>query len=101
MLDMGRAWEAVGVLHEALSVSPQDPVATDVLGRALEENAAAEARGMGGVDGEGEEAFEALIKREKEALGKKGDGRARRKGRARVSEVAGEDSMMVVSDEEE
>ncbi len=101
LLDMGRAWEAVGVLHEALSVSPQDPVATDVLGRALEENAAAEARGMGGVDGEGEEAFEALIRREKEALGRKGDGRARRKGRARVSEVAGEDSMMVVSDEEE
>ncbi|KAI9779806.1 MAG: anaphase promoting complex subunit cdc16, partial [Candelina submexicana] len=39
LLEMGRSWEAVVALHEALSVSPQDPVASDLLGKALEENA--------------------------------------------------------------
>ena len=107
LLDLGQPWEAVGVLHEALSVSPQDPVATDCLTRALEENAAV---GRDGVqDEEGEEAFEALIRREKEALGlKPGEGlaavrwgrRTRGKQRGRGSEAA-EDSMMVMSDADE
>ncbi|KAK7544887.1 anaphase-promoting complex subunit Cut9 [Phyllosticta citribraziliensis] len=36
LLSMDRAWDAVVVLHEALAVSPQDPIATDLLSRALE-----------------------------------------------------------------
>ena len=40
LLEMGRPWDAVSALHEALGISPQDPVATDILGRALEESAA-------------------------------------------------------------
>ncbi|KAF2140347.1 uncharacterized protein K452DRAFT_253140 [Aplosporella prunicola CBS 121167] len=36
LLELGRAWDAVVALHEALAVSPQDPIATDLLGRALE-----------------------------------------------------------------
>lgn len=36
LLEMGRAWEAVLALHEALAVSPQDPISTDLLNRALE-----------------------------------------------------------------
>ncbi|KAI4265245.1 MAG: hypothetical protein L6R35_007159, partial [Caloplaca aegaea] len=40
LLELGRGWDAIVALHEALSVSPQDPVATDLLARALEENAA-------------------------------------------------------------
>ncbi|MCJ1310499.1 anaphase promoting complex subunit cdc16 [Agyrium rufum] len=39
LLEMGRSWEAVVAFHEALGVQAQDPVATDLLGRALEENA--------------------------------------------------------------
>ncbi|KAL9024913.1 MAG: hypothetical protein Q9196_006164, partial [Gyalolechia fulgens] len=39
LLEMGRCWDAIVALHEALAVSPQDPVATDLLARALEENA--------------------------------------------------------------
>ncbi|KAK4178735.1 putative 20S cyclosome subunit [Triangularia setosa] len=35
-LDLGRAGEAVEVLHEALGIWPQDPVATELLGKALE-----------------------------------------------------------------
>ena len=38
LLEMGRALEAVQALHEALAVSPQDPIATDLLAKALEEN---------------------------------------------------------------
>ncbi|KAL6706280.1 anaphase-promoting complex subunit Cut9 [Coniothyrium glycines] len=38
LLELGRSWEAVVVFHEALSVSPQDPLATDLLNRALEVN---------------------------------------------------------------
>ncbi|KAF2023572.1 TPR-like protein [Setomelanomma holmii] len=36
LMDMDRHWDAVLVLHEALNVSPQDPMATDLLNRALE-----------------------------------------------------------------
>ncbi|PSN74758.1 anaphase-promoting complex subunit Cut9 [Corynespora cassiicola Philippines] len=38
LLEMDRGWEAVIALHEALSVAPQDPMATDLLNRALEVN---------------------------------------------------------------
>ena len=37
LLEMGRSWEAVCAFHEALGVQAQDPVATDLLGKALEE----------------------------------------------------------------
>ena len=36
LLETGDAWAAVLAFHEALSVSPQDPVATELLGKALE-----------------------------------------------------------------
>jgi anaphase-promoting complex subunit 6 len=38
LLELGRSWDAVVVFHEALAVSPQDPMATDLLNRALEAN---------------------------------------------------------------
>ena len=37
LLEIGRPWEAVCAFHEALGVQAQDPVTTDLLGRALEE----------------------------------------------------------------
>ena len=37
LLEIGQPWEAVCTFHEALGVQAQDPVATDLLGRALEE----------------------------------------------------------------
>jgi anaphase-promoting complex subunit 6 len=36
LMELGRHWDAVVVLHEALAISPQDPMATDLLNRALE-----------------------------------------------------------------
>lgn len=38
LLEMGRSWDAVEALHQSLAVAPQDPVATDLLTRALEQN---------------------------------------------------------------
>ena len=38
LLELDRPWEAVCVFHEALGVNTQDPVATDLLARALDEN---------------------------------------------------------------
>jgi anaphase-promoting complex subunit 6 len=36
LMELDRHWDAVVVLHEALAISPQDPMATDLLNRALE-----------------------------------------------------------------
>lgn len=38
LLELSRTWEAVIAFHEALVVAPQDPMATDLLNRALEAN---------------------------------------------------------------
>ena len=99
---MGRSWEAVCALHEALAVGPQDPVATDLLGRALEENASLQGwgNGMEGEDAE-EMAFESFMEGRRERKGARmGKGKERSAARGRVSEM-GEDSMMVMSDEDE
>ena len=37
-LQMGNISEAINYFHKALSIVPADPVATDLLGRAMEEN---------------------------------------------------------------
>ncbi|KAI9781230.1 MAG: anaphase promoting complex subunit cdc16 [Peltula sp. TS41687] len=47
LLEMGRAREAVQTLHEALAVSPQDPIATDLLAKALEEHSFVDSAGRG------------------------------------------------------
>ncbi|AEO62744.1 uncharacterized protein THITE_2040054 [Thermothielavioides terrestris NRRL 8126] len=39
-LDQGRPDDAARVLHEALAVNPQDPIATELLNKALEESSA-------------------------------------------------------------
>ncbi|KAK3325578.1 hypothetical protein B0H66DRAFT_455810, partial [Apodospora peruviana] len=41
-LDKGEPDEAVRVLHEALAIHPQDPIATELLSKALDESAAGE-----------------------------------------------------------
>jgi len=38
LLEAGRSWDAVTILHEALAIAPQDPMATDLLNKALEAN---------------------------------------------------------------
>lgn len=58
LLEMGEAWQAVVALHEALAVSPQDPIATDLLNKALEIN---ESLSLMVGDSEEEEDFERRI----------------------------------------
>ncbi len=118
LLEMGRCLEAVCALHEALAVGPQDPVATDLLSRALEENASEQGwGGQAGGAGVGvgnsfaedvEEEADALVRRRMEdGWGKRG---RRRRGRGEngveglggmgEGRGVGEDSGMVMSDEE-
>jgi anaphase-promoting complex subunit 6 len=56
LMETGDSFNAVVTLHEALSISPQDPIATDLLNKALE---AHETRPV--LDDANEEAFEHLI----------------------------------------
>ncbi|KAL9041443.1 MAG: hypothetical protein Q9214_004109 [Letrouitia sp. 1 TL-2023] len=126
LLEMGRTWDAVVCFHEALGVSPQDPVATDLLSRALEENAlerggtevvrphrglrtdGGQAAGVvveesggawGGMDEEGDDFVEGVLEEKMDEIRRKA--RRRKPPAQRVSEVLeGEDSMIVVSDEE-
>ena len=110
MLELKQTWEAACVFHEALGVSPQDPIATDLLGRALEENASMQGWGSNnageGLMGMEEEAFTDFIGKGKKALqtrAAKGKGKARGpslgKGQGRVCEVLdGDDSTMIMSD---
>ena len=95
LLEMGKSFEAVCALHEALAIGPQDPVATDLLSRALLENATQQ---EWEVEDESIDDFEPAMERRNDegGRGRRGNGNARM---ARLSEV-GEDSMMVESDDE-
>ena len=87
-------------LHEALAVGPQDPIATDLLSRALEENASLQGWG-GTMEAEDDEDIEfdrILARRRQGPAGRKL--RRKDKGKQRVSEVE-EDSMMIMSDEDD
>ncbi|KAK3378251.1 putative CDC16 protein [Podospora didyma] len=82
-LDKGEADEAARVLHEALAIHPQDPIATELLNKALDESASADIGlppdgGGGGLDAEfdrfeqelGERKFAAKLRLETKARGK-------------------------------
>lgn len=99
LLEMGRNWEAVCAFHEALAIGPQDPVATDLLGRALEENAADDDWGVGD-DEAGEEELEAVIGGNRELIARTTMEKNQRARAGRASEGLGEDSLMVMSDAE-
>jgi anaphase-promoting complex subunit 6 len=51
-LEMGRSDDAAAVLHDALALSPQDPTATELLNKALEETAGRGADLRGDDDGD-------------------------------------------------
>ena len=118
LLEMGRAADAVIAFHEALAVSPQDPVATDLLAKALEENS--EAQGWGGtnitegwIDDGVDDQFEAVLERRKTEARERGKERGGRRGKAKERERErereresvlggeGDESMMVMSDDED
>lgn len=117
LMEQNKPEEAVVVLHEALAISPQDSIATELLNKALEETALLD----GAAESEAEDLAEfehALGQRKMEASVKvngrrgggrgmmdKGKGRVRRSRRMTVledeeDEVAKGDSMMDMSDDE-
>ncbi|KAI9818250.1 MAG: anaphase promoting complex subunit cdc16 [Thelocarpon impressellum] len=117
-LEMGRASDAVATLHLALAAAPQDPVATDLLGKALAESSVAAevgpdqsfGSGSGSGGGSVEDAFEEVLQARKDsAVGNsrrrssnahaRSSGGSRRAGGGHRGAVEGEDSMMEVSDE--
>ncbi|KAL2676974.1 hypothetical protein Neosp_010741 [[Neocosmospora] mangrovei] len=115
LMEQNKPEEAVVVLHEALAISPQDSIATELLNKALEETALLD----GAAESEAEDLAEfehALGQRKMEASVKvngrrgggrgmmdKGKGRVRRSRRMTVLEDEDEvkgDSMMDMSDDE-
>ncbi|KAF2091057.1 TPR-like protein [Saccharata proteae CBS 121410] len=91
LMEMSRCWDAVVVLHEALSVAPQDPIGTDLLGRALEgvEGVDGALRGGGGgeVLGEDEEVERRVVAAKREVAARRGFGSRRRKRAAMMQEA--------------
>lgn len=77
-LELDQAFEAVVALHEGLALSPQDPIASELLGKAL-----GLLEGEGVLGGAEEEAVDADVARKVQAVRAKGKGR---RGR-RVEEV--------------
>jgi len=96
LLEMGDAWQAVVALHEALAVSPQDPVATELLGKALEANEGVAIMGL-----DEEEEFERRIEGARmEGLGR--GGRTRRERRSLESSgIAFEGDSMAVDEDDD
>ena len=114
LLEMGDSWQAVVTLHEALAVAPQDPMATDLLNRALAINEDESGGGHGGTAPEKgvfaekfEDGWDTDLELERQIMGLKEvqqnrvSGR-RRKGRRQMPQEdmsAFGESMMVDSDD--
>ena len=93
LLELGRAWEAVVALHEALAVSPQDPVATELLSKAL-----AATEDLPVVEKEEEDDFERRIEESKKSV-MNGRSRRGRKKQQDISLLLEEEESMVVDDD--
>ncbi len=97
LLETGDTWGAVRTLHEALAVSPQDPVATELLNKALEVQ---ENMPLGGEE-EDDDIDRRIGGLVREVTSRKGGSRISRRSRVSASaSAAGEGSMMVDSDDD-
>ncbi|KAF2768740.1 TPR-like protein [Teratosphaeria nubilosa] len=85
LLEMERPFEAVVALHEGLALSPQDPVASELLGRGL-----GLLEGIGVLGGEDEVAIDVGLEgRLREVRGRRGKRRGWRGGVGEAMEVGG------------
>lgn len=83
LLELGKQFEAVQCFHEALAISPQDPIATELLNKALEETAE---RGIDSLSMEGsrmEEEWEREIEERKRLA------RMKTRGKGRMARTGG------------
>jgi anaphase-promoting complex subunit 6 len=104
LMERRKPFEAVHVFHEALAISPQDAIATELLNKALEETAGSGENGMDHFEDDDE--FERdLTVRKAEAsryLANKRAGKGKEKFRPRMSSGIGLDgnSLMELSDDD-
>jgi anaphase-promoting complex subunit 6 len=106
LMEQKRSYDAVQVFHEALAISPQDAIATELLNKALEETASGGPNG--GEELEDDEDFEKeLTARKADAarvLAQKKTGKGKGKYRSRLSSDMGmggeENNLMELSDDD-
>lgn len=89
LVEMGNCSQAIVALHESLTVSPQDAIATDLLGRALEESATLSIDEEGGLD----EQFDGIMRNS--FRGKIGNDRKGTRLRVGSGRIETEDSMII------
>lgn len=98
LLEQGRPGDAVLVLHEALAVSPQDGVATELLNRALEETGIADAAALEGA--EEMVSFEEVLRERRARAGERVSGKGKGRAGEGILESPVEGSVMEMSDDE-
>jgi len=109
LMEQRRSFEAVYVFHEALAISPQDAIATELLNKALDETSDAPGLGLDGTEPEEDEEFQRVLdirKAEAERFMKTrntGKGKERSMVRPRISfgvGLDGDSSLMDLSDDD-
>ena len=102
LMEQRRPFEAVQVFHEALAISPQDAIATELLNKALEETAGAGGNAAGEEFDDEEDDFERELAMKKAQASSylESKRKVKGKGRARYSSNYGmeADSFMELSD---
>lgn len=84
LMEQGRPDEAVALLHQALAMRPQDGIATELLGRALEETALADGAGAAPADEDLADLEHHLEQRKLGAARRLGGGAPPAKGKERL-----------------
>lgn len=98
LMEQNRPYDAVLVFHEALAISPQDAIATELLNKALEETAGFGVNGSREFEEEEEDIEREMMARKQEILAPRSmNGKGKGKGRVRAGDL---NSLMDVSDTE-
>ncbi|KAF7872426.1 hypothetical protein EAF04_003347 [Stromatinia cepivora] len=98
LMEQRKSFEAVLMFHEALAISPQDAIATELLNKALEETAIHGINGSRIFDEEEDEIERELSLRKDEVLASLRPSKMKGKGKSRSRVVVNEVSLMEVSD---
>ncbi|KAG4035420.1 hypothetical protein MFRU_001g01890 [Monilinia fructicola] len=98
LMEQRKPFEAVLVFHEALAISPQDAIATELLNKALEETAICGINGSRIFDEEEDEIEREISLRKDEVLANLAPSKLKGKGKSRSRVVVNEIGAMDVSD---
>ncbi|KAK6606172.1 tetratricopeptide [Botrytis cinerea] len=98
LMEQRKPFEAVLMFHEALAISPQDAIATELLNKALEETAIHGINGSRIFDDDEDEIERELSLRKDEVLASLRPSRMKGKGKSRSKVVVNEANSMELSD---